>query len=106
MVKKGKEKITDLGRKVVDLGLGLGLGLVSVTEKKVRAVVSELIKRGDIKKEEAEGFVDRFLKKTEEDRKGLEERITGVVKKVVEKLPLATKSELNEIKKRLSELEK
>jgi polyhydroxyalkanoate synthesis regulator phasin len=102
MIRKEKERIADLGKKVVDLGLGL----VSVSDKKIREVADELIQRGEIKKEEAEQFIDKLLKKTEKDRKGLEERITGVVKKVIEKLPLATKSELNEIKKKLNELEK
>jgi len=102
MVKKQTEGIGEIGKKVIDLGMGLA----SVTEKKVREVAAELIKKGEMKKEEAEKFIDDLLKKTEKDRKGLEGRLTGVVKKVIEKLPLATRSELDEIKKRLAALEK
>ena len=99
---KGKETIVDLGKKTLDLGLGL----LSVTEKKTREVVAELIKRGEIKKETAEKFIDGLLKKTEKDRKGLEERLTKVVKTIIDKLPLATKKELDEIKKKVEDIEK
>ena len=99
---KGRDAIVDLGKKTLDLGLGL----LSITEKKTREVVAELIKKGEIKKESAEKFIDGLLKKTEEDRKGLEERLTKVVKKVIDKLPLATKKELDELKKKVRDIEK
>lgn len=102
MAKKEVKGIGEIGKKVMEIGLGL----VSVTEKKVREVAAELIKRGEIKKEAAEKFVDNLLKKTEKDRKDLEERLTGAVRKVIEKIPLATKKELDEIKKKIESLEK
>ena len=102
-VEEQKEKLTDLGKKAVDLGLGI----VSITEKKVREVVGELINRGEIKKEEAEQFVDKIIKKTIDERKGLEQKLTGLVQKVIDKVPLVvTKKEIDDIKKRLSKLER
>ena len=101
----GKEElkgIGELGKKVMELGLGL----VGVTEKKIREVAAELIKRGEIKKEEAEKFIDRLIKKTEKDRKEFEERVSGLIHKVIEKIPLATKSEVEELKKKIEAIEK
>ncbi len=102
MVTKEEKGIGEMGKRVMEIGLGL----VSVTEKKVREIAAELIKRGEIKKEAAEKFVDNLLKKTEKDRKDLEERLTGAVRKVIEKIPLATKKELDEIKKKIESLER
>lgn len=102
MAKKETAGIGEIGKKAVELGLGI----LSITEKKVRAVAAELIKRGEIKKEVAEEFIDSLLKKTEKDRKKLEERLTKIARKVIDKIPLATKKELDEIKRRLEDLEK
>lgn len=102
MVKKERDAVLELGKKAI----GVGLGLISITEKKARAIIDELIKKGEIKKEEAEEVINNLLKKTEKDRKTLEERLAKIIKNVVEKLPLATRKELDEVKKRLEELEK
>ena len=104
MVKESEAKndLKDLVKKMMELGLGL----VGVTEKKIREVVAELIKRGEIKKEEAEKFIDNLVEKTEKDRKDLEKRLSRFIQKGIAKIPLATKSEVEELKKKIEALEK
>lgn len=97
-----REELKELVKKAV----GLTLGLAGVAERKVREVAAELIKKGEIKKEEAERFIDRLLEKTEKDRSELEERLSVFIHKVIERIPLATKSELEELEERIAAIEK
>lgn len=99
---KESERLGEFGKKMVELGLGL----VGVTEKRVREVTAELIKRGEIKKEEAEKFIDNLVKKTEKDRKDLEKKLSRFIQKGIDKIPLATKSEVEELKKKIEAIEK
>ena len=104
MVKENEAKngLKELAKTAVELGLGL----VAVTEKKVREVAAELIKKGEIKKEEAEKFIDNLVKKTEKDRKDLEKKLSRFIQKGIDKIPLATKSEVEELKKKIEAIEK
>ncbi|MDI6703397.1 MAG: hypothetical protein QME40_01795 [bacterium] len=83
-----------------------GLGALTLTKEKIEEIVETLIKKGEITVEEGKQFVKDILRHTEEGKKILEEKIDVGVKKVIERMDLATKKELNDLSEKVSVLEK
>jgi polyhydroxyalkanoate synthesis regulator phasin len=83
-----------------------GLGTVSLTKEKAEKLVNELIARGEIEKARKKETVDDLVKKGKDIKKTLEDMMETKVKGMIEKMPLATKSELDKLKKRIELLEK
>ncbi|RKY86229.1 polyhydroxyalkanoate synthesis regulator, partial [candidate division KSB1 bacterium] len=50
-------------------GVLLGLGAVTLTKEKAEELVDELIKKGELAREERATAIDEFLKKAEEEEK-------------------------------------
>ena len=90
----------DFLRKVFNLGLGV----FSVTKEKVEEIVKELVKKGEVSQEEGKKLVNELLEKGEKTRKELEAQIEKIVKGIIERLDLATRKELNELKSEIEQL--
>jgi len=86
----------------------LGLGVISLTKEKAEEAVDDLIKRGEgeVSREERFKMVDRLLKEAEKQEEELTGRISETVQKAITKIGLATKKDLEDISKRLEEIEK
>ena len=86
----------------------LGLGVISLTKEKAEEAVDDLIKRGEgeVSREERFKMVDRLLKAAEKQEEELTGRISETVQKAITKIGLATKKDLEDISKRLEEIEK
>jgi len=82
----------------------LGLGVFAVTKEKVEEIVKELVKKGEVSQEEGKKLVNELLEKGEKSRKELEAQIEKIVKGIIEKLDLATRKELNELKFEIEQL--
>jgi polyhydroxyalkanoate synthesis regulator phasin len=96
-------------RKTVDIvkkAMLLGLGVISLTKEKAEVVVDELIKRGEVSREERFKMVDKLLKEAEKQEEELTGKISETVQKAITKIGLATKKDLEDISKRLEEIEK
>lgn len=99
-----KERITM--RNMIQKGLALGLGLAVTTKEQVEKVVDELVEKGELSKQESKQFVDELLKKGQETKKDIDEKINQKLKQSLNELDLATKEEVDELKKRVEQLEK
>lgn len=84
----------------------LGLGTLIVTKEKAEEVVNELIKKGEVGREEGKGLVEELIKKEKKSKKELENQIEQTVKGVVGKLNIATRKEVEELKKEIKQLKK
>jgi polyhydroxyalkanoate synthesis regulator phasin len=84
----------------------LGLGVISLTKEKAQEVVDDLIKRGEVSKDERFKMVDALLKEAEKQEKEVTAKVDETVHKVIAKMGLATKEAQNDILKRLEEIEK
>jgi len=91
---------------VIRKAMLLGLGLFSLTKEKAEELVDDLIKRGEVTKEERFKIVDKLLKEAEKQEEELFGKISETVQKVITDLGLPTKKDLDEISKRLEEIEK
>ncbi|MBW1971570.1 MAG: polyhydroxyalkanoate synthesis regulator [Deltaproteobacteria bacterium] len=83
-----------------------GIGLTILTKEKVEEVGKELAKKGKLSEKEGKKLVDDLLKRSEQANKELEEKIENSVRKVVEKLNLASKDDIAKLSQKIEQLEK
>ena len=91
---------------VVKKAMLLGLGVISLTKEKAEEAVDDLITRGEVSREERFKMVDKLLKEAEKLEEELSGKISETVQKAITKIGLATKKDLEDISKRLAEMEK
>jgi len=84
----------------------LGLGVISLTKEKAEEAVDDLIKRGEVSREERFKMVDKLLKEAEKQEEELSGKISEIVQKAIAKIGLATKKDLEDVSNRLTEIEK
>jgi polyhydroxyalkanoate synthesis regulator phasin len=90
---------------MIQKGLLIGIGLASLTVDKAEALVKELVKKGDVSEKEGKDLVEDLLKKSEEAKKDTEAKMQEMVRKALDKLNVATKSELAKLEERIKKLE-
>jgi polyhydroxyalkanoate synthesis regulator phasin len=83
-----------------------GLGLAFMTKEKAEATAKKIVKDAKIAEEEGKKFVDEVLKKSEEAKKSLEKSVENIVNSTLQKLDIPSRSEVEKLKKKISELEK
>jgi polyhydroxyalkanoate synthesis regulator phasin len=91
---------------IIKKAMLLGLGVVSLTKEKAEEFVDDLIKRGEVSKEEKFKIVEELLKEAEQQKKELVGKLTVAMQKVIVDLGLPTKKDLDAISKRFEEIEK
>lgn len=84
----------------------IGIGVISLTQEKIEEFIQEMIKKGEISKEEGKKIVKEMLSEKEKQLKEMEDKINEKVKECIKKSGIATESDINELKKRIEELEK
>jgi len=82
------------------------LGAVELTKEKMESIVQELIKKGEISKDEGTGLIEEILRRGEESEKALRSKIETEITKVIEKLNIPTKDEIQELKEKIEVLTK
>ncbi len=78
-----------------------GLGAWSVTKEKAKEIVDDLVEKGKITADEAPKILKEVVAKAEESKKALEERVEKGVENTVNRLNLATKSDVQRVEEKL-----
>ena len=99
---KSKSKLPEFIEKTILAGRGL----INMAEEKTRELVDELVKRGEMDKKDAEGFVESILTKAEKRTKNLEKKITNLIEKALEKAHIPLKKDITKLEKKVKDLEK
>jgi len=94
--------VIDLIKKTMMAGIGLALK----TRDEADDLVKDLVKRGTMSEQEGKKFLDDLLKRYDEARDKLEERVEANVKKFLKKADIVTGDELKALKKEIRELKK
>lgn len=92
----------DLIKKTMMAGIGLALK----TRDEVEDLARELSKKGTLSEQEGKKFLDDLLKRYDDARDKLEERVETSVKRVLKKADIVTSEELKALKKEIRELKK
>ncbi|MED4732203.1 phasin family protein [Aneurinibacillus migulanus] len=90
---------------MIKKGLALGLGLVVTTKEQAEKMVDELVKKGDLSREESKEFVEEVFQKGKETQKELDQMINQKMKELLGELNLATKEDIQRLEQRIVQLE-
>ena len=91
----------DALRKAVLFGAGLAL----MTTEKMKDYADELVQRGEMSKKDAREALKEWMDRTKKARKDIEEKTESVVNTVLNGMNIPLRSELDELKERLTKLE-
>ncbi len=91
---------------IVKKTLLLGLGVASLTKEKAEEIVNELVKHGEVASKDRPKVINDILQKAEEEKKKFISKIKETVKTVVNEMGLPGKDDIDELKKKINELEK
>ena len=78
-----------------------GIGLTVVTKEKVEDLARGLVEKGELTKKEGKEFIDSILKKSEQAKKDLDNKIENVVNKVLGNVNVATKADIERLEKKI-----
>lgn len=76
-----------------------GIGAASVIKSKVEEELKVLEEKGKIKTDDAKSFLESIEKKGKEEELKVKEQIKDMLKEVIEELGIATKADLENLKK-------
>lgn len=95
-------EMSDMFRK---MGL-FGIGVISLTQEKVEEFSQEMIKKGELSREEGKKFVQELISEREKQIQELEDKINERVKETIEKSGMVMKSDIIALEKKIEKLEK
>ncbi len=97
--------MTEMSEMLKKMGL-FGIGVISLTQEKIEEFSQEMIKKGEISREEGKKFVKEVLSEQEKQMKELEDKINKRVKETIEKSGMVMKSDISSLEKKIENLEK
>jgi len=95
-------EMSDMFRK---MGL-FGIGVISLTQEKVEEFSQEMIKKGELSREEGKKFVNELLSEREKQIQELEDKISERVNETLKKSGVVMKSDITALEKKIEKLEK
>lgn len=82
--------------------LHVSLGGMVVLKEKIEEEMKALEEKGKISTSDAKSFIDSISQKGKDEDERIKAKIKEMIKEVVEELGIATKSDIEEIKSKLS----
>lgn len=101
VLRKGGENMLNLSKKIIFAGIGT----ISFTREKANKIADELIKRGELSKDESKEFIVDLLNKAEKEKNKIFERIKPEIKYRLEKMNFVSKKYVDDLEKKVQELE-
>lgn len=81
--------------------INLGLGALALTKEKAQEIAKELVKKGKLLESESQALAEELMKRGQQERVGLEDKLQKIVQDTVKKLNLATKEDIDILKKEI-----
>ncbi|MFQ6104883.1 MAG: phasin family protein [Candidatus Glassbacteria bacterium] len=86
--------------------LNLGFGLVSMTKDKIEKISADLVKRGELTREEARKWVRELEKGVDKEVKFLDKKVQKGVKEFIQKLKMPSRKEFDKLSREVSSLKR
>jgi len=93
-------------KEIIKRGLALGLGLAVTSKEQVEKLVEDMVKKGELARDESTEYVSDMVRRGEEVQKELERIIHQKVKEKLEDFNLATKDDIRRLEQRLNQVER
>ncbi|MGE4318111.1 MAG: phasin family protein [Deferribacterales bacterium] len=81
----------------------MGIGTAILAKEKIEAETKELLEKGKLTKEQQKEFMDKAAARGKEEEKALNDKLKEVVREVINEMGLATKDDIEELKKLIKE---
>ncbi|WP_340024778.1 hypothetical protein MHI24_06580 [Paenibacillus sp. FSL K6-1096] len=92
-------------RTTLDKAIMLGIGLAAAGKEQIELTVGELVKKGEVSRQEARSLADKLIHRKEAEEQRMEARITGQVQALWSEHNQAVLEELGQLKLRVLALE-
>lgn len=89
---------------IISKAINLGFGALIVTKENVEELIDEMVKKGEIGKDEAKTQVNELFKKLSSSKQEIVSMIEKIVENVLHKLDIPTRNELQQMQKKLEEI--
>jgi polyhydroxyalkanoate synthesis regulator phasin len=86
--------------------ISFGIGLFDYTKEKVENLVDEMVKRGELSKQESSQAVEELWEKAEKEQAAFWSKVKTYINSIVEGMPLARRADLKALEERVAALEK
>lgn len=96
------DTLSDTLRKI---GL-FGIGAVALTQEKLEEFAKEMVEKGELNREEGKKFVREVLSAKDKQFKEIGDKINQKVEEAIERSGIATKGDIEALRKRLERLER
>jgi len=83
-----------------------GIGVISLTQEKMEEFTQEMIKKGEISKEEGRSFVKDILSEREKQLKEIEDKINEQIRENLKNSGVVMKSDIESLENKIEKLEK
>ena len=93
--------MSDLLKKAISLGWGLTL----MSKEKIESIVDDLVKRGELAPSESKQLVEKLIERGSEEQSKFKELVNEQVRSALQNMGLATAKEVEELTRRVAELE-
>lgn len=93
-------------KKLLKKFLYSGIGFVSLTADKLKTTVDKLIEEGKVSSEEGKKIIDDFVEKTKTKKDEFDNHFETIGENALKNAKLAKHKDLDDLTKRLEELEK
>jgi polyhydroxyalkanoate synthesis regulator phasin len=80
-------------------------GVAELTRSRAEQVVKDLVKAGDVRRDQASGLVKELMKRSSDNRTELARFVSSEIRTQVEKLGLASSRDLERLERRVARLE-
>ncbi len=82
----------------------LGIGLFALTEEKIKEVIEELEKKGELSKEEGKRFVKELAEERKKQKEEMVSMISKELEKVLKKAGIATSRDIEKLSEEIRQL--
>ena len=83
-----------------------GIGVISLTQEKIEEFTQEMVKKGELSKDEGKKFVKEVLSEKEKQLKEMEDKINQKVRENLKKSGVVMKSDIATLERKIEKLEK
>lgn len=100
-MEKNMTEISEIFRKMALFGIGA----IAISQEKIEEFTQEMVKKGEMNREEGKKFVLEVLSEKDRQRKEIEEKINKKVKEVIEGSGISMKKDIDDLSKRMEKIE-
>lgn len=81
----------------------LGVGSALLAKEKIDEEIAELVEKGKVSKEEAKKMAESAKERVEKEEAEMKEKLKEMIKEVIQEMDLATRSDIEEMVRKIEE---